>query len=115
MEIYKGYTILEDNRNPFGATEFMFYPSDEGVQHDADMDQDGYHYCGNCGWASTIEEAKDLIDEKIMQSTPAYLVETIVNLGEFKLKNVTKFWWLDEAIRFASHHNGTMNVSFNNP
>jgi hypothetical protein len=61
---YKGYTIEEDFRNPYSSTpEFMFYPTSEGVQHDADCDEDGYHYAGNCEWRDSIEEAKQEIDE----------------------------------------------------
>lgn len=62
--IYKGYSIVPDFRNPYSnVPEFMYYPTSEGVQHDGDMDEDGYHYCGNCKWAESIEEAKACIDD----------------------------------------------------
>lgn len=62
---YKGFTIQKDQRNPYGDAEFMFYPTEEGVQHDADCDGESYKYCGNCKWASTLEEAKNEIDDKL--------------------------------------------------
>lgn len=63
--IYKTYTIEEDQRNPYGKPEFMYYLTEDGVQHDADYDGESYKYCGNCKWASTLAEAKDEIDEQI--------------------------------------------------
>jgi len=60
---YKNYTIEEDQRNPYGTVEFMFYPSSEGIQHDGDYDGDSFKYCGNCKWADSIEEAMIEIDE----------------------------------------------------
>ncbi len=61
---YKGYTIQEDYRNPYSnKPEFMFYLTEQGVQHDADYDGEQYKYCGNCKWADSIEEAKEEIDE----------------------------------------------------
>jgi len=64
---YKGYFIQEDWRNPYShKPEFMFYPINEGIQHDGDYD-DGWHYTGNCKWAATIEDAKEAIDELILE------------------------------------------------
>ncbi len=61
---YKSYTIQPDHRNPYGKSEFMFYPTEEGVQHDGDCtDGESFSYCGNCEWASTLEGAKEAIDE----------------------------------------------------
>jgi hypothetical protein len=64
---YKSYTIDEvSDRNPYakrGSTEIMFYPTEEGIQHDADCDGDGFFYCGNCEWAYSQDEAMDRIDE----------------------------------------------------
>jgi hypothetical protein len=63
ISTHRGYSIQMDQRNPYGPAEFMFYPTEEGVQHDADCDGESYKYCGNCRWASTLEEAKDEIEE----------------------------------------------------
>jgi hypothetical protein len=64
-QVYKGYTIEPDFRNPYSRNpEYMFYPTEEGVQHDADLVGEDYKYCGNCQWADTVEEAKILIDEQ---------------------------------------------------
>lgn len=61
---YKSYTIEEDYRNPYSKKpEFMFYPTEEGVQHDADYVNESYRYCGNCKWADSMEEAVEIIDE----------------------------------------------------
>lgn len=61
---YKGYTIVEDFRNPYGKEcEYMFYHSKEGIQHDADYDGESFKYCGNCQWASSLEDAMSEIDE----------------------------------------------------
>lgn len=64
---YKSYSIQKDQRNPYGSVEFMYYPTEQGVQHDADYDGEQYKYTGNCAWASTIEEAKSEIDERIAE------------------------------------------------
>jgi hypothetical protein len=62
--LYKGYTIELNREGVCSSTDFVLYPTAEGKQHDSEMDEDGYHYCGNCLWADSIEEAKELIDEK---------------------------------------------------
>jgi hypothetical protein len=63
---YRGFTIEEDSRNPYSKEpEYMVYPTEAGVQHDADCDQDGFFYTGNCLWFSSVQEAKDEIDEII--------------------------------------------------
>ncbi len=45
--------------------EFMFFKTDEGIQHDADMDGDHITYTGNCQWADSLEEAMEEIDELV--------------------------------------------------
>lgn len=67
---YKGYSIEKDQRNPYGPAEFMFYPTSEGVDHDADYDGEQYKYCGNCRWASTLEDAQYEIDALVEEATP---------------------------------------------
>lgn len=61
---YKNYTIEEDYRNPYSnEPEFMYYKTEEGVQHDADCkDGESFTYTGNCQWASSLEDAKLEID-----------------------------------------------------
>lgn len=64
MITYKNYTIEEDFRNPYNnVPEFMFYKTEEGIQHDGDGGPDGYKYCGNCKWADSVEDAMLEIDE----------------------------------------------------
>lgn len=61
---YKGYTIELDYRNPYSSKpEYMFYPTEQGIQHDADYDGEQYRYCGNCRWNTTIEDCEAEIDE----------------------------------------------------
>jgi hypothetical protein len=61
---YRGYSIEPDFRNPYSnVPEFMYYPTEQGVQHDADYDGESYRYCGNCKWSNSIEEAKAEIDD----------------------------------------------------
>lgn len=62
--IYKNHTIVEDYRNPYSnSPEFMFYPTADGISHDADYDGESYKYCGNCKWADSIKDAQIEIDE----------------------------------------------------
>jgi hypothetical protein len=98
---YKGYTIQEDFRNPYNREpEYMFYPTSEGIQHDADGDSEGYRYTGTCKCADSIEDAKDRICEIIIESQPVWKVQTKVS--------ITKFNWLNDAIRFADRFNGQL-------
>lgn len=63
---YKDYTIQEDYRNPYSIKpEYMYFLTDDGVQHDGDYDGESFKYCGNCSWADSLEEAKAEIDDKI--------------------------------------------------
>lgn len=60
---YRGYTIEPNFRNPYRVEpEFMYYPTEEGIQHDADCDEHGMVYTGNCKWADSLEDAKECID-----------------------------------------------------
>lgn len=66
IETYKGYSIQQDWRNPYATEpEFMFYKTDQGIQHDADGDSEGWKYTGNCKWCDSIEECKLEIDELV--------------------------------------------------
>lgn len=63
---YKGYTIEIDKEYgsyQSGPSELIIYPTEQGIDHDYDYDGDGYRYCGNCKWASCIEEAQWQVDE----------------------------------------------------
>lgn len=61
---YRGYTIqMDSTNNPYGKPQFMYYPTDEGISHDADCDGEDFRYCGNCRWADTLEDAIDEIYE----------------------------------------------------
>jgi hypothetical protein len=106
--LYKGYSIVEDHdQTPYNKEpQYMFFPTDQGEQHDADCrDGESYSYTGNCKWADSIEEAKDAIMEKLMQEKPAYLVKTYSSKFQSHF-NLTKFWWIEDAIQFAKKFNG---------
>jgi len=61
---YKGYTIeIDHTRYPYGPACYMYYRTEDGISHDADCDQDGFFYTGNCKWEDSLEEAKAAIDE----------------------------------------------------
>jgi hypothetical protein len=89
MTTYKNYNIEKDSQ--YFNNEFRFYPK-EGRN--------------DSRFADSIEEAKDSIDEIIMKQTEPYKVETIINLGGFRLRNITKFDWISDAIKFAVKFNG---------
>jgi hypothetical protein len=101
---YKGFTIVEDFSSPSQAV--MFFPTEQGIDHD----WDGERYVGNCKWASCIEEAKDEIMEKIVCSKPLHKVETKSKVGTGF--NITKFEWLEDAVKFATMFNGVLKTEF---
>ncbi len=106
---YKGHSIRRDFRNPYRAKpEYIFYPTDQGEQHDYDYCDGSFIEMGNCKYADSISDCKKLIDEKV-----PFMVETVIHCGGFRLKNITKHWDFIEAVQFAVKFNGTMNVSFN--
>jgi hypothetical protein len=60
---YRGYTIQENLDVYYEATnDYIFYPTSEGIQHDADLVGEDYIYTGNCQWAGSVDDAKDEID-----------------------------------------------------
>jgi hypothetical protein len=105
---YKGYSIQLDYTGY--NFRYMFYPTEQGIQDDADFDGEDFVYCGNCKHADSIEDCKILIDEKV-----PFLVETFgpFAIGGRPQLHVTKFWDFIDALHFAIKHNGSMNVSFN--
>lgn len=103
---YKDFTIQEDWQPYASKPEFMFYPTSEGIQHDADGSSEGFKYTGNCKWADSIEEAKDQISEIVIQRIPFWKVVVDHRLGGFKVPTITKFDWLEDAMKFAIPFNG---------
>ena len=94
---YKGYTIEEDFRNPYSNNpDYMFYPTSEGIQHDADQDSDGMRYCGNCKWSHTIEDAKDQIDKLTMIK---FMISETMPLNEWPVEDLEK---LQECLNLAN-------------
>lgn len=80
---YRTYTIEPDQRNPYAQeSEWMYYPTEQGVQHDADQDGEDLVYCGNCKWADTLEEAQSEIDDLIIEEQE----NEIEKLKEMNLK-----------------------------
>lgn len=105
--LFKGYTIELDYGNPYNRAEFMFFPTEQGAQHDADYDGERYKYCGNCEWADSLEEAKDAIDEIIMCAMPYHDVELNGRTYSFP--------WIQDAVQFASLWNADMKTPIHNP
>jgi hypothetical protein len=71
---------------------------------------------------TSLEEAKDYIDEKIMLSYPDWKVETFVrqkaadgSWSTLRMPNITKFTWLSDAVKFAAKFDGQLTVNFLNP
>jgi hypothetical protein len=64
---YKGFTIEKEYIYPKGH-RWMYYKTSEGVNHDYDTSDDGQVYCGNCKWASTIQDAVAEIDELLTEA-----------------------------------------------
>lgn len=94
---YRSYTIEEDYRNPYSSKpEYMFYPTAEGIDHDADCDGESYYYTGNCKWASSIEDAKSEIDDLIAEHT-TFLVHRHTAVSD----TITKFYTLQDALDFC--------------
>jgi hypothetical protein len=89
MEQYRGFTIEPDGMNPFGSVQFMWYPTAEGRQDDADYTGDRYKYTGNCVWSDSLEEAKVDIDDYIIEQQGKRITEL-----EFALKHATD--WIKE-------------------
>lgn len=89
--MYRGY-VIEPTSNgcPFGG--YDFYPAAEGKNDDADFDGEDFKYCGNVGFASSIEDAKDQIFEKIMMAMPQHKV--VLNGRDYY------FDWIEEAVKF---------------
>src|SRR5690606_19020568 len=90
--LYRGY-IIEPSTSYFGGYEY--YPANEGRNDDAEVvgDPPEYRYCGNVRHASTLEEAKDEIWEKVMTSIPQHKV--VMNNRPYY------FDWVEDAIKFA--------------
>ncbi len=105
---YKGYTIEPDSSYPYAMGRFKFYPTEEGVQDDADFDGESYKYCGNCKWADSITDAKWEIDDMV-----PFQVRTLNTVS--RRMNITKFTWLSDAVKFAVIFNGDLSVTFDAP
>jgi len=101
---YKGHTI-EQNTDPFHSERLIIYPSDQGIQHDYDYVDGSFIYMGNCKRANSIEEAMEIIDDKIAAQMPAFYT---VELNG-RLYPIT---WLDDAMKFARLWNGLLIAEF---
>lgn len=80
---YKGYTISPDSEYPYSLQRYLYYPTEQGIDHDYDYDGDGYCYCGNCKWAGSIEEAKDMIDDFLTEQP----VTNMLKLNNYTIDN----------------------------
>ncbi len=111
---YRGYTIEPSTSRLPG---YEYFPSDDGRNLDIDCTVDGFKFCGNIRYATTIDDAKDMIDETIMRQYPDWKVETFgpLPIGGSPQVNITKFLWLSDAVPFAVKHNGQLTINFINP
>lgn len=79
---YLGYTIEKDLNSGFA-----FFKTEHGRQDDYDCDDGDLKYCGNAGFAQTIDDALEMINEKF------YWVQ--MNGRDYPWKDFT------DAIKFA--------------
>lgn len=85
--LYKGYLIEEDN-DPWAnkySGPIRYWMQDGGIVHSAD----------------SVEEAKDLIMQKMFVFQPKH--EVLLHNGK-----VYPFDWIEDAIKFASKWNGSL-------
>lgn len=54
---YRGYTI-----EPSAVPGFLYYETNQGIQHNVDYDGERYTYKGNCKWSYSVDYAKSEID-----------------------------------------------------
>lgn len=108
---YKGFQI-QKNTESFRKEKLIFFPADQGIDHDFDYCEESFVYMGNCKFVDTLEAAKLLIDEIV----PFY-VKTYgpFPIGGSPQQNITKFDYLVDAIKFAGRFNGELSVQFTNP
>jgi hypothetical protein len=102
---YRGFTIQQDYRNPYSnVPEYMFFPTEQGEEHDADYDDGSWHYTGNCKWEDSIQEAKSEIDVLIAERTHFRVITP---------KTITKFWTLQDALDFMYRVGGEFKMLVN--
>lgn len=99
---YKGWTI-QDDPEAYIKGQLIAYPTEQGIQHDYDLEGEDYKYCGNCLFAWDIDTLKAEIDEKIMMARPLYFVEG----------NPEPFEWIIEAIQYAISNNRNLEFQIN--
>lgn len=64
---YRGFTI-KDDPEAYVKHQLIIYPTEEGIQHDCDVNDNGnFVYCGNCLFATSIQDAKSDIDDLIYE------------------------------------------------
>jgi hypothetical protein len=88
--IYKGY-FIEPETEPWAikyGRPFKYYLAGENSEGE------------DVKWASSIDDAKDQISEKIMAKIPDHIVE--LNGRHYS------FPWIEEAVKFASLWNGSL-------
>lgn len=101
---YRGYIIEPTSSGcPYGG--YDYYPASEGRNDDADYDGESYRYTGNVGFESSIENAKDAINERIMEKLPNHIVEFHGRTWEFP--------WIEDAVDFASYWNFNLHPIVN--
>lgn len=44
-----------------------------------------------------------------------FVITTVKLFGFIELKNITKFQWISDAVKFASRHNGILLTPIHNP
>jgi hypothetical protein len=89
---YRGYTIQKSDREYDNG--LMFFLTEQGIDHDYDYDDGSYHYCGNCEYVDSVEEAKAEIDE-------FYAMNTHYRVLNPATKTITKFDFWYQAKSFC--------------
>ncbi len=98
VTLYKGW-VIKKPQNFYLHSTYIFFKDNSGEE--------------DAATASSVEEAKDLIDDKIAEHMPAfYKVETYALIWNIRLPIITKFTWLSEAVKFASERNGLLIAEF---
>lgn len=96
---YRGFTI-EPSTGYMGG--YSYYPTAEGRNEDAEWDGDSWRNCGNVQWAASLDDAKDAIMEKYIESYPHHIVRTNFGMMEYS------FPWLVDAIAFQKMWGGDL-------
>jgi hypothetical protein len=83
---YKGYTVFEESVYPKGS-RWMCYKTSEGENHDCDYIGEERVYRGNCRWADSLDECKEMIDDLTIEEK----FDSCLKIADETLKKSTNF------------------------